>query len=125
MNMLLSALQILLAMHTAAGALWKLSNAENTVPSLRSIPHSVWMILIAVELLCAIGLVVPLFEKSRMRLAVISAVVIGAEMLMFSAVHLSAGATGYGEIAYWLVVTAVCAVIVVGRQAQGRMPLAR
>ncbi|MBC7842011.1 MAG: DoxX family protein [Gemmatimonadaceae bacterium] len=125
MNLLLSALQILLAMHTAAGALWKLSNSENTVPSLRSIPHGVWMLLIGIELLCAIGLVVPLFEKSRVRLAVISAAVIAGEMLLFSALHLSSGATSYGEIGYWLVVCTVCAVIGVGRLAPERATLAQ
>jgi hypothetical protein len=42
MNILLWILQILLALHTAMGAVWKFSHsAEQTMPSLKAIPHGV------------------------------------------------------------------------------------
>ncbi len=55
-------LQILLAMHTVMGAVWKLSNSEQTVAALNVLPHSVWLGLSFFELLCALLLVVPLFR---------------------------------------------------------------
>jgi hypothetical protein len=115
MNVALWVLQILLALHTVMGAVWKLSNSEQAVPTLKAIPHGVWMALIGVELLCAIGLVLPLFGKSWMPVAAIAAAGIGAEMLLFSGVHLSSGATSHGQMIYWLVVLVFCAVIAVGR----------
>ena len=45
MNILLWVLQILLALHTAMGAVWKFSNSEQTVPSLKAIPHGAWLTL--------------------------------------------------------------------------------
>lgn len=42
MNILLWVLQILLALHTVIGAVWKFSNSEQTVRSLNAIPHGVW-----------------------------------------------------------------------------------
>jgi predicted membrane protein len=115
MNVLLSTLQILLALHTAVGAIWKSSNSEQTMPTLGAIPHGVWQSLIGLELLWAIALIVPLFEKRAAILAPIAAAFVGAEMLFFSGVHLASGSTSFGEVIYWLVVAAVCAFIVYGR----------
>jgi hypothetical protein len=115
MNVFLWVLQGLLALHTAVGAVWKVSNSEQTVPSLSAIPHSVWLALIVVELLCSIGLIVPAFSQRLARLAPLSAGVIAAEMLMFSAVNLSSSVADGGQLIYWLVVAAVCAFIIYGR----------
>ncbi len=117
MNILLWVLQILLALHTAIGAIWKFSNSEQTVPSLRAIPHEVWLGLIAIELLCAIGLILPAVNKSLWLLAPIAAGVIALEMILFSGLNLASSSTNRGEIIYWLVVTALCIVIVYGRLA--------
>jgi uncharacterized protein YndB with AHSA1/START domain len=114
-NITLWVLQILLALHTLMGAGWKLSNSEQAVPSLKAIPHGVWMGLIGVELLCAVALAIPLFNKSWMTAAAIGALGIGAEMLLFSGVHLSSGDKSHGQMIYWLVVFAVCAFIAYGR----------
>lgn len=117
MNIALWILQVLLALHTFMGAGWKLSNSEQAVPSLAAIPHGVWMALIGVEVLCAVGLVVPFFNKSWMSFAAFGALGIGAEMLLFSGVHLSSSATNHNEMIYWLVVFAFCAFIAYGRLA--------
>lgn len=55
MNIFLWVLQILLALHTAIGAVWKFSNPAQTVPSLSAIPNGVWLAMSVVELLCAVA----------------------------------------------------------------------
>ncbi|HTV67160.1 MAG TPA: DoxX family protein, partial [Rhizobiaceae bacterium] len=77
MNILLWVLQILLALHTVTGAVWKFFNpAQAAVPSLAAIPPSAWLGLSVIEILCAIGLVFPFFYKPLGYLAPIAAIVI-------------------------------------------------
>jgi hypothetical protein len=115
MNILLWILQILLALHTVIGAVWKFSNSEQSVPSLKAIPHGVWLAMSVVEMLCALGLILPAFNKPLAILAPIAAAGIAAEMLLFSGVHLYSGDANYGPMIYWLVVAALSAVIGYGR----------
>lgn len=115
MNIALWILQVLLAVHTIIGAVWKVSNSEQTVPSLAAIPHGVWLALIVVELLCALGLILPRFNKDLGILAPLAALCIAAEMLLFCGVHLLSGNTNYGPLIYWLVVAGICAFIAYGR----------
>lgn len=116
MNILLWILQVLLAVHTAIGAVWKFSNsAGQTMPSLGAIPDGAWLAMSVIELLCAAGLILPVFNSSLGLLAPIAAVVIAAEMLLFSVLHVSSGESGFGPLIYWLVVAAVCAFIAWGR----------
>jgi hypothetical protein len=115
MNILLWVLQILLAVHTVIGALWKFSNSEQTVPSLSAIPHGLWLGLSVFELLCAVALILPAFNKPLGILAPIAALGIAAEMLFFSVVHIYSGDANYGPMIYWLVVAAICAFIAYGR----------
>lgn len=115
MNILLWILQVMLALHTAIGAGWKLFNSEQTIPTLSAIPHGVWMVLIPFELICAIGLVVPALAPSLGWLVPLAALGIAIEMLVFSGVHLRADAGGNSQMTYWLVVAALCAMVAVGR----------
>lgn len=115
MNILLWVLQVLLAVHTAIGAVWKFSNSEQTVPSLSAIPHGVWLAMSVIELLCSVALILPAFNKSLAVLAPVAALLIAAEMLLFTAVHVYSGDASYGPMVYWLVVAAVCAFIAYGR----------
>lgn len=117
MNILLWVLQVPLALHTAMGAVWKLSNSEQAVPSLKAIPHSIWLGLIAIELLCSVGLLLPAVHKALAVLVPIAATCIAAEMLLFSGVHLTSRATNHGPMIYWLVVAALCSFIAYGRFA--------
>jgi len=87
------------------------------MPSLGAIPHGVWQSLIGLELLCAIALVVPLFEKRAAVLGPLAAALVAAEMLFLSRVHLASGSTDTGPAIYWLVVAAISAFIVYGRLA--------
>jgi hypothetical protein len=107
MNILLWILQILLALHTLMGAIWKYSNSEQTVPSLKAIPHGLWLGLGVVELACAAGLALPLLLKPMGNLAPIAALLIAAEMALFAANH--------GQLVYWVVVAVFCAFIAYGR----------
>ncbi|GET26082.1 DoxX family protein [Prolixibacter sp. NT017] len=115
MNILLWVLQILLALHTIMGAIWKFSNPEQTVPSLQAIPHVVWLALSVVEFLCALGLILPAFIKRLGILTPIAALVIVAEMLLYIGLNLFSGNAVYSEIVYWLVVAAISAFIAYGR----------
>lgn len=115
MNILFWVLQALLALHTAIGAVWKLSNPEQTVPSLQAIPHSAWLAMSVLELACSVSLILPAFNRRLGILAPIAAVCVAAEMLLFSGLELSSSNTDYGHVVYWLVVVAVCSVIVGGR----------
>ncbi|GMV90619.1 MAG: hypothetical protein AMXMBFR82_03970 [Candidatus Hydrogenedentota bacterium] len=116
MNVFLWVLQILLALHTAMGAVWKFSHsAEQTMPSLKAIPQGVWLSMSAVELLCAAALIVPAFYKPLAMLAPIAALAIAAEMLLFTAMHLYSGARDFEPIIYWLVVAVLCGFIAYGR----------
>ena len=115
MNTLLWVLQILLALHTVMGALWKFSHSEQAIPSLKRIPHGVWLALSIFELLCALGLILPAFNKPLAILAPIAAACIAAEMLLFSGLHIYSGDANYGPMIYWLVVAALCAFIAYGR----------
>jgi hypothetical protein len=116
MNILLWVLQVVLALHTAVGAVWKLSNSEQTLPALKALPHGVWLAMIGLELLCSVGLVLPAIKRSAAIFIPIAAVVIAAEMLLFCSLYLSSGDTEYHQIIYWLVVAAICAFIAYGRQ---------
>lgn len=115
MNILLWILQVLLALHTAVGAVWKFSNAEQTVPSLKAIPHGVWLGMSVFELLCSLALVLPAFSRGVALLAPVAAVGIASEMLLFSGLHLYSGEANHGPMIYWLVVAALGAFIAYGR----------
>lgn len=116
MNVLLWILQVLLALHTAVGAVWKWSNSpEHAMPSLGAIPNGVWLGMSVLELLCVVALIVPAFNKRLAILAPIAAALVASEMLFFSGVHLASGSTSIGPVIYWLVVAAIAAFIVYGR----------
>jgi len=117
MNILLWVLQVLLALHTVMGAVWKFSNSEQSVPSLSAIPHGVWLGLSGLEFLCALGLVLPALSPSLAWLAPAAAACIALEMLVFSGVHLASGGTEHGQMIYWLVVAVFCVAIAYGRFA--------
>lgn len=115
MSIFLWVLQVLLALHTAIGAVWKFSNPEQAVPSLQAIPHGAWLALSGFELLFSLALILPAFHKPLGILAPIAAVCIAAVMLVFCGVHLVSGDANHGPMVYWLVVAAICAFIAFGR----------
>lgn len=116
MNIFLWVLQILLALHTIMGAVWKFSHsAEQTMPSLKSIPHGVWLAMSGFELVCSLCLLLPAFYKPLTFLVPIAAVCIAVEMLFLCGVHIYAGNNNFGPMIYWLVVAVICVFIAYGR----------
>jgi DoxX-like family len=116
MNIFLWVLQIVLALHTVMGAVWKFSHsAEQTMPSLKAIPHGVWLAMSVIELLCSLGLILPVFNVSLAIFVPIAATCIAAEMLFYSGLHIFSGDANRGPMIYWLVVATICAFIAYGR----------
>ena len=115
MNIALWVLQVLLALHTATGAMWKLTNSEQSVPSLSALPHAVWLALIGVELAATAGLVLPALNRSLGMTVPAAAIAIALEMFLFAGVHFTSGVSEHGEVIYWLVVAVFCAFIAYGR----------
>lgn len=117
MNAFLWTLQVLLALHTAIGALWKFSNSSQTVPALQAIPHGIWLTMSVMELLCSAALILPAFMKPLGKLAPVAALLIAVEMLCFVGLQLRSASSGIREAIYWLVVAAISAFLAVGRLA--------
>jgi len=116
MNISLWVLQVLLALHTIMGAVWKFKNtAEQTMPSLKAIPPGAWTALSFAEILCSVALVLPALYKPLGILAPIAALGIAAEMLLFTGLHFASGNKEFGPVIYWLVVAGVCGFIAYGR----------
>src|SRR5687768_15713381 len=115
MNILFWILQSLLALHTAAGAVWKLSNSQEIMPSLTVIPNWAWRGLSAVELVLSVCLIVPAFYKPAAFLVPLAAVLVAVEMLAFSGLHLSWGEKNHSPMIYWLVVAAYSLFVAYGR----------
>lgn len=115
MNIVLWVVQVLLALHTAMGAVWKFSNSEAKVPSLAAIPHGVWLSLSVIELLVVACLLLPAASPRFGPLAPYAAFTLVAEMLLYSAVHLRSGVGTSGELTYWLVVAVVAGALAFGR----------
>lgn len=117
MNIMLWVLQILLALHTAIGAIWKFSNSDKVVPSLRGISRRSWLVISAVELLLSLGLVCTAVPSLAL-LAPVAAIGVAIEMLAFIGLHLYKGfARVRGPMIYWLVVAVFAACIAYGRLA--------
>ena len=108
MTIALWTLQILLALHTAIGAFWKLGNSAAQVPSLSPIPSTGWLALAGVEMICAALLLLPLWKGLAGGAVPAAAIVIAAEMAGFILLHLRAGAAEPGPPLYWAVVMGLC-----------------
>lgn len=115
MNIVMWILQGVLALHTAVGAYWKFSNAENSVPSLSGIPHWLWLLLIPLEILCAIGLVIPAALEGTGKLVIAAATLVALEMVMFMAFHFRSENGASSQVLYWAGVAAVGLFIAFGR----------
>lgn len=109
MNLTLRLAQVLLCLHTLVGAAWKVlnpgfANPDRILPSLRFVPHIGWVALGCLEFLLALGLLIPLLKRSVRALAVVSALCITAELLVFIGIHLYSGYPHYGQMIHWIVI---------------------
>ena len=91
MNILLWTLQILAALlYTASGVMkvFMFDKISGQVPSFGALPREAWTALGILELVCAVGLIVPAALHWRPSLTVVAATVLAIESLVFIGVHI-------------------------------------
>jgi uncharacterized membrane protein YphA (DoxX/SURF4 family) len=97
MNILLWVLQVLAALLYSASGLMKVfmfDKISEDVPSFGALPREAWTALGIVELVCAVGLIVPAALRWQPKLTAVAAAVLAIESLVFIGVHVK-----YREIA--------------------------
>ena len=97
MNILLWVLQALAALLYGASGVMKVfmfDDVSAEIPSFAALPREAWMTLGIIELVCAVGLIVPAALHWRPALTVLAATVLAIESLVFVWVHVQ-----YHEIA--------------------------
>jgi uncharacterized membrane protein YphA (DoxX/SURF4 family) len=117
MNILLWVLQILAALLYLSSGVMKVfmfDKISGDVPSFGALPRRVWTALGILELICAVGLIVPSVFRWHPILTVIAAAALALESLVFIGVHIK-----YREISS--IVMSLVLGIVVAFIAYGRM----
>ena len=92
MNIVLWVLQVLAALLYGASGVMKVFLFEEIsrhVPSFGALPREAWLALGLLELVCAVGLVVPAALRRRPGLTVLAAALLAAESLVFVWVHVT------------------------------------
>jgi hypothetical protein len=90
MNVLLWVLQVLAALVYGASGVMKvflLDQVSEGVPSFGALPREAWIALGILELLCAVGLIVPAAFHWKPALTVVAASLLAIESLVFIWVH--------------------------------------
>jgi hypothetical protein len=90
MNVLLWVLQVLAALVYGASGVMKVflfESVSQDVPSFGALPREAWMALGILELVCAVGLIVPAALRWLPVLTVAAAAVLAIESLLFVWVH--------------------------------------
>jgi uncharacterized membrane protein YphA (DoxX/SURF4 family) len=90
MNFLLWTLQVLAALLYGASGIMKVfifDKVSGDVASFGALPREAWMALGILELVCAVGLIVPSALRWRPRLTVVAASILAIESLVFIGVH--------------------------------------
>lgn len=90
MNVLLWVLQVLAALLYGASGVMKVfmfDKISGEVPSFGALPRGAWMALGILELVCAVGLIVPAALHWQPRLTVLAAAILAIESLVFIGVH--------------------------------------
>jgi len=91
MNMLLWVLQVLAALLYGSSGVMKVfmfDKVSQDVPSFGALPREAWMTLGILELVCAVGLIVPAAINWRTPLTTLAAAVLAIESLVFVGVHI-------------------------------------
>jgi hypothetical protein len=118
MNILLWVLQILGALLYGASGVMKVfmfDKVSGDVPSFGALPRQVWMILGVVELVCVVGLIVPMAFNWHPSLTAVAATILAVESLVFIGVHVKYRETM--SIVMSAVLGLVMAFVVYGRMA--------
>ena len=91
MNILLWVLQVLAALVYGSSGVMKVfmfDTISGDVPSFGALPREAWAALGVMELVCAVGLVVPAALRWQPALTVLAAAVLAVESLVFIWVHI-------------------------------------
>lgn len=94
MNILLWVLQVLAALLYGASGVMKVfmfHQISGDVPSFGALPREAWMALGILELVCAVGLLVPAALRWKPSLTVLAATLLALESLVFIGVHVKYG----------------------------------
>jgi len=121
MNILLWVLQVLAAFLYGASGVMKVfmfDKVSEGVPSFGALPREAWMALGILELVCAVGLIVPAAFHWHPALTVVAATVLAIESLVFVGVHIQ-----YREITP--IILSVVLGLLMAFIAYGRMVLNR
>jgi len=97
MNILLWVLQVLAALVYVASGVMKVfmfDKISGEVPSFGALPREAWMALGILELVCAVGLIIPSALHWHPPLTVLAATVLAIESLVFIGVHVKYHETG-------------------------------
>ena len=90
MNILLWILQIVAALVYGASGVMKVfmfDKISGDVPSFGALPRQVWMLLGILELVCVVGLIVPMATGWQPSLTAVAAAILAIESLVFIGVH--------------------------------------
>ena len=90
MHIVLWVLQVLAALLYAASGVMKVflfDKVSKDVPSFGALPRGAWTVLGILELICAVGLIVPAALRWQPVLTVVAASILAVESLVFIAVH--------------------------------------
>jgi len=90
MNILLWVLQVIAALLFGASGVMKVfmfDKVSHDVPSFGALPRQAWMTLGILELVCAVGLIVPAALHWQPRLTILAATVLAVESVVFVWVH--------------------------------------
>jgi uncharacterized membrane protein len=96
-NTLLWILQALAALAYGASGImkvWMFDRISQQVPSFGALPREAWMALGILELVCAVGLIVPAALRWHTTLTVVAATALAIESLVFIGVHLKYNEVG-------------------------------
>lgn len=91
MNILLWVLQVLVAVLYGSSGVMKIfmfDEVSRGVASFGALPREAWMALGILELVCAVGLIVPAALRWQPRLTVLAATLLALESLVFIGVHI-------------------------------------
>ena len=119
MNILLWVLQCLAALLFGSSGVMKIfmfDKVSHDVPSFGALPRKAWMILGVVEIVCAVGLIVPAALHWQPQLTIVAAAVLAAESVVFVWVHVK-----YREVA--TIIFSTLLGLIMAFVAYGRMVL--
>jgi DoxX-like family len=118
MNILLWVLQVALAWLCIAGGtfqIFKIDELQQTVASMRALPHGLWAFLGAFGCLAGVGLILPGAIKVRPILTAYSAAAVAAESVLISAFYVYYGDSA--PLVYSVAMAVLGAFIAYGRFA--------